>query len=121
MILGFYMLEVSVLIISIAFVFLVIYLCFLISRLIKTIKKVNVLIESVHQKTNSFDPLFQAIFLLSDSILEKTKGIKAKEEMEKYAELRGGSSSQTDIPTLAHAMEWITIGVSIWQALKKRR
>lgn len=124
--------EISVLIIAIAFVVLVIFLSFvliatvkLIKQLTKTVSTVDetikemtdegmYLIQDINEKVSALNPFFQTLSLLGERLKEKTENWENREEVV-FEEEREKKSKLTNI------LEWVALGFSLWSQAKKRR
>lgn len=137
------MIEAGILLIVIAFCILVLYLIQLIRSLQKSLLQVDIIMgelqnsvgplaeetvkllqnsnslaESVNQKINAFDPLFQSISNLGEIAEESTEATKKKFHAKHLVE-ESQKKEWTD--TLAELVELVAFGAMAWHQYQKRK
>jgi uncharacterized protein YoxC len=139
--------DICLIIISLSFFVLVIYLILLIVSLRKTLSKVNrsmVLLQKrveelghqprdlihtinaisadVYGKLRSLDPLFRSLHNVGEGVENKTKSFKEKTFWVPGREkLRDEFQDEDDHGTASDLLDWALLGVNIWQKFKKKR
>lgn len=139
------MIEISVAVIALAFVVLVIFLVKVLISIGKTLDQVNRTLpevqellrstqkttNDVNEKLEALDAFFKAISLVGDKALSATRSFKeASEEcrtakMESFTnESDNGSTSREHSEAYSRVdqvMEWVALGVKVWDTVNKRR
>ncbi len=139
--------EISVAVIAVAFVILVIYLIVMMTALRVTLRQVNfTLIEGrkhledvsvevkkvialTHEvsadlkgKMESLDSVFNSVDNMGEILEQKTAALKCDILEQKTAALKAEQRLQTpELNRVADVLELATLGVRLWQNLKKRR
>ena|ERR1700722_16737179 len=108
----------SVGIVALAFVVLVVYLCFVLMSLRKTLETSNkllkdtrIVIDDLQMKVHAFDPVFRTISSVG-SVVEKKVSSATDEIIE-------GERSKMGMVT--DALEWAILGVTLFQKFKEKR
>ena len=108
--------EISVAIAVLAFVVLVVYLIKTLCSLRKTLDQARYTLQGINElkcdldyKVKALNPLFETVSLLGEKAYEKVEGMSQKE-------VQGENEDR-----LTSILEWVTGGIRLWCALKKRR
>lgn len=108
--------EISVAIAVLAFVVLVVYLIKTLCSLRKTLDQARYTLQGINElksdleyKAKSLNPLFDTFSLLGEKALEKA-GSMTQREIQDESEDK-----------LTNILEWVTGGIRLWCAFKKRR
>jgi uncharacterized protein YoxC len=118
--------EISVAVIALAFVFLVVYLAVTLISLKRTLDQVrqnliqlNAITIDLEAKTESLNSLFETVSLLGDKMHQKVETFctndKAKSKKLHYETEENSEDRITDI------LEWLSGGIRLWCVFKKRR
>jgi len=130
------MLEVSILIIAIAFSALVIYLIFMLkeastvlrqiaSTLVFTRQKVDELSQesrrllgSINKKSENLDSVFETLNVLGEISLDKAKEYQHREEADFDA--YNGEEARSEGRTVSDWISWLSSGVCLWKHFKRK-
>ena len=137
--------EIILLVVAIAFVFLSIYLVRLICASCKTLSKINQTVDSLQKqlddlgheprdlihhvneisadvqgKMKSIDPLFRAVSNVGEELELRTALLKEK-SLYKYFRSKSASFSSLEDDTPVEFIEWALLGINLWQKFKRGR
>lgn len=111
--------EISVAVIAVAFVFLVIYLIVLTNSLRITLTQVNEISQDLKKKSEAFNPLFNAINQTSQILERKATALKKDYDEKMESNLDDDLLEKKNLRIVAAVLELAGMGVSVWQKFKR--
>ena len=120
--------DISIAIIALAFVFLVIYLASTLKSLKLTLDqarvnliKINEIADEIQHKADSFNGFFDAASLVGDRVRNKVETLSEQKVQPRQSFGSCETDERLKHDNISDILEWLSGGIRLWNALKKRR
>lgn len=113
-------LTICLIIITIAFVILVIFLCLLAQKIRTTLIKIDPISTDLKNKLEALQPFFHTASTVGEGLDEQLTAYKQKKELQDEIKALEEEEAELDEPLLLKSLEFIAMGILLWQNFARR-